>query len=136
MGWPSSATLLISSKLPSKMNTASNWTITVFQHTQGKLGRESWIMMKACTIMTFLMTVIDGCALKHFAGLLINLEMCLWLIMPTIWQLIGDRLPQWLWGQLTAQDVVLSCEITFCRMYSSLFFETVQARLRASQTKL
>lgn len=62
MGWPPSDTLFISSKLSSKMNTASNWIIIVFQHTQGKLGRESWIMMKACTIMTFLMTITDGCA--------------------------------------------------------------------------
>lgn len=34
-------------------------------------------MMKVCTIMTFLMTIIDGVPLKQFAGLLIYLEMCL-----------------------------------------------------------
>lgn len=32
---PPSDILLISRKLSSKVNTASNWTITVFQHTQG-----------------------------------------------------------------------------------------------------
>lgn len=40
--------------------------------------------------------------LKHFAGLLVYLAMCLWLIISIIWQEIGDRSPQWLYGQVTA----------------------------------
>lgn len=94
--------LFISSKLSSKMNTASNWTITAFQHTQGKLGRESWSMMKACTMMTFLMTIVDGYAPETLCRAIGVFSNCLWLIMSIIWQEIGDRSPQWLKGQVTA----------------------------------
>lgn len=57
------------------MNNASKGTITVFQHTHGKLERERQMMRKACATLTFPMTGMDGCAPS--VGLLIYLEMCL-----------------------------------------------------------
>ena len=59
-------------------------------------------MMKACTIMTFLMTITDGCApetLCRTADIFSNVPVTHYVHNLAV---IGGRLPQWLWGQVTA----------------------------------
>lgn len=125
--------LFISSKLSSKMNTASNWTITAFQHTQGKLGRESWSMMKACTMMTFLMTIIDGYApetLCRAVGIFSNVP-----VTHYVHNLAGNTeqiTPVAIRTSHCPKTWFFSSGITFCRLYSCLFFETVQTGFRVS----
>lgn len=60
-------------------------------------------MMKACTIMTFLMTIIDGCApetLCRAADIFRNAPVTHYAHNLAVNR---GRLPQWLWRQLIAQ---------------------------------
>lgn len=91
------------------------------------------MMMKACTIMTFLMTII-----ARYAPETLCRAVDIFRNGPVTHYTHNSAVNK---GQITPvavgttnrpNDVILSCRITFCRMDNCLLVETVKAGLRAS----